>query len=263
MSVFEKPDYYSAEHAAAFQFPAVAASYWTRPPYPPQTFDELQRLIVDQPRTVLDVGCGIGNFARELAPRVERVDAVDISVPMLDEARRQPGGDASNIRWLLVSAETADLHPPYALIVAGASLHWMDWNIVLPRFARILTPNGVLVIVEEVTAPPPWQGELMPIILKYTTNRTLDLSFDWIRHLHDNGLLELRREIRTDSVPFAQPVERYVESFHARESLTRERLGPARAAAFDAELGALLARHTSADVSLNVSAQIWIAKPKP
>jgi hypothetical protein len=30
------------------------------------------------------------------------------------------------------------LQPPYALVTAGAGLHWMDWNIVMLRFADLI-----------------------------------------------------------------------------------------------------------------------------
>ena len=257
-----KPDFYSSDHAAAFQFPGVAAAYWTRPPYPPHTFHELERLIVDEPRVALDAGCGIGNFARELAPRVDRMDALDVSAPMIEEARRQPGGDAPNIRWILGPAETAPLEPAYALIVAGAALHWFDWATVLPRFGSVLTPNGALAVVEDVIAPPAWQPELLPLILRYTTNPTLDLSWNWIHHLRDSGLLDLCTEIRTASIEFRQPVADYIESFHARESLTRERLGSECAAAFDTTLRAILGRYVDSHVTLTISAHIWVTKPK-
>ena len=57
--------------------------YHLRPAYPPETFALLNELIVDELRVVLDVGCGPGNVARPMAEYVERVDAVDISLPML------------------------------------------------------------------------------------------------------------------------------------------------------------------------------------
>ena len=55
-----KPDFLGDESAAAFQDADVAAAYQHRPPYPPAVFDILATLVVDQPRHVLDVGCGTG-----------------------------------------------------------------------------------------------------------------------------------------------------------------------------------------------------------
>jgi SAM-dependent methyltransferase len=256
-----KPEFYSAEHASAFQFPGVAVSYATRPAYPPALFTRLLELIVDDPRAVLDLGCGTGFLARGLAPRVLRVDALDISTAMLDEGRRQPGGEAANIRWLLGTAETGPLDPPYGLVVGGASLHWMEWAVVLPRLAFVLTPHGSMAIVDIYTVPPPWWTELLPILRRYSTNPALRLDWDWITYLHEQGLLDIRERARMDPVPFVQSLDDYVESFHAHESLTRERLGPSRANAFDAEVRALVSPHAGAEVKLTTHVDLTIGRP--
>src|SRR5262249_58459353 len=127
-----------------FQHQSVVDRYHLRPTYPPETFELLNDLIVDEPRAVLDVGCGTGNVARPLAAYVERVDAVDLSLPMLERARTLPGGDSPKIRWLHGRAEEVELEPPYALVTAGASLHWMGGDVVLPRLARALRQHGLL-----------------------------------------------------------------------------------------------------------------------
>jgi SAM-dependent methyltransferase len=261
MTTVHKPDFYSAEHAVAFTFHGVVASYWTRPPYPQATYDVLLGLVVDEPRPVLDLGCGTGILARNLASRVDRVDALDISRPMIEEARRQPGGDAANIRWIIGAAESALVDPPYALVVAGASLHWMDWNIVMPRLADMLTPGGVLAIVGDHTVPPPWWDELLPVILRYSTNPTLRLEFDWIAYLHERGLFKIVQRVETESETFSQPLAHYVESFHARESLTRERLTPEEASSFDREVGAIVRRYVPGDVTLSHRAHLVWGKP--
>src|SRR5437870_3196445 len=100
-----KPDFYATVHGEAFIDPDVAAVYHTRPPYPDEVFEILEGLLVDQPRVVLDLGCGTGAIARRFAPLVDRVDAVDISSPMIDEGKRSPGGDHPALRWILGSAE--------------------------------------------------------------------------------------------------------------------------------------------------------------
>jgi len=43
---------------------------------------------------VLDIGCGTGFIARELADRVTHVDALDISPAMIEQGKRLPRGDA-------------------------------------------------------------------------------------------------------------------------------------------------------------------------
>ncbi|NUR97352.1 MAG: class I SAM-dependent methyltransferase, partial [Kribbellaceae bacterium] len=85
------------ELAATFKQQAVAEAYQHRPPYPDEVFDRLLELITDTPRRVLDIGAGEGAIARPLAPRVEHVDAIDFSRPMVDAGKQRPGGDHPNL----------------------------------------------------------------------------------------------------------------------------------------------------------------------
>ncbi len=78
------PSIQGAHNAGRFQDQSVVDRYHLRPTYPLELFAILNELIVDEPRTVLDIGCGTGNIARPLADYVERIDAVDLSLPMLD-----------------------------------------------------------------------------------------------------------------------------------------------------------------------------------
>ncbi|HWE63965.1 MAG TPA: class I SAM-dependent methyltransferase, partial [Chloroflexota bacterium] len=88
--MIQKPRHFAFAYAAAFQERSVADAYRYRPPYPPAVFDVLLGLVNTQPRLILDVGCGTGNLARSLATTVERVDAVDCSLEMIEHGRRLP-----------------------------------------------------------------------------------------------------------------------------------------------------------------------------
>ena len=112
-----KPPGWDVRYAAVFQEPDVVASYPNRPPYPQAVIDELARF----GGPILDAGCGTGELARRLAPLVERVDAVDVSGPMLDLAQTLSG--AERVHWVHGGIEDVPLDPPYALVVAGDSVH--------------------------------------------------------------------------------------------------------------------------------------------
>jgi SAM-dependent methyltransferase len=115
------PFLHGAHNAGRFQDQSVVDRYHLRPAYPPETFTILNELIVDEPRAVLDVGCGTGNVARPLTEYVEHIDAVDLSLPMLERARMLPGGDSPKIRWLHGRAEDVETQPPYALVQVQAA----------------------------------------------------------------------------------------------------------------------------------------------
>ena len=231
-----KPAHLAPEYGAMFRDRSVAAAYPHRPPYPVAVFDALTELIAETPRTVLDAGCGTGDIARPLAMRVERVDAVDASEAMIAQGRRQPGGDAPNLRWLLAMVEDAPLSPPYALITAGESLHWFDWEAVFPRFAAALTPGGALAIIGRS-----WETDEkreLPIIVRYSTNRDFR-PYNLVDELTARGLFARQGQRRVGPEPWRPTIAEYIECRHSQNGLSRERMGAA-AEPFDAETRAAL-----------------------
>jgi SAM-dependent methyltransferase len=218
--------------AATFAHRGVAAAYRHRPPYPAEVFGILERLITDRPRTVLDLGTGEGALARPLASIVDQVDAIDISAAMVEKGRRRPGGAQANLRWIVGPAETAELGGPYALVTAGASLHWMSWPRTLPRVAAAMTEHACLAIVEHGPHELPWSEELTGIIARHSRNPDYDPGFSLVSALSQSGLFALSGRVRTEPVLFSQPVAEYVEQFHSTASLARELMPVEESAAF-------------------------------
>ena len=106
------------------------------------------------------------------------------------------------------AAETLPLDPPYDLVTAGTSLHWMDWPRLLPRLQTLLTPSGRLVIVEEDRLPLPWEDELHRLIRQYSTNRDYT-RVDLVTELVRRGLFRLEGRQRTAPETFVQPLDAY------------------------------------------------------
>ena len=238
-AVKPKPRHLDRDYAEQFMDRSVVEAYRFRPPYPDETFDVLEELLADEPRVVLDAGCGTGSIARWLAGRVDRVDAIDFSRHMVETGRRLPGGDRPNLRWTVAAMEDAPLAGPYGLVTAGQSLHWMQWDVVIPRFREALTPSGKLVLIGHDFVPAPWDAPLKQILARYSTNRDY-APYDPVQELVDRGLFERQGVRRTGFVPLVSTVDDYVESFHSANGFSRERMDPAAAAAFDAEVRALV-----------------------
>src|SRR5690348_3598407 len=114
-----KPDHLTNEFGVQFQDQSIADVYDKRPPYPAETLDILLRLIVDQPAHVLELGCGTGDIARRLAPRVTQLDAVDPSAAMLAVGKTLSGGEHTHLRWIQQTAEEFTAASPYALVIAA------------------------------------------------------------------------------------------------------------------------------------------------
>jgi SAM-dependent methyltransferase len=216
-----------------FGHPGVAAAYRHRPPYPAEVFDQIERLIVDEPRAVLDLGAGEGALARMLAPRVDRVDAVDISEAMIAAGRDRPGGRHPNLRWIVGAAESADLDGPYALVTAGASLHWMDWDVTLGRIAEVMTPHAQLAVVEHGPRDQPWVDDLLEVIRRHSRSPNFDRTFSLIDALTERGLYAVTDRTAIGPVPFEQSVGDYIEQLHSTSSLAREHMSADEIEEFD------------------------------
>lgn len=241
-------------YATRFQDQSVVDRYHLRLAYPPEVFAILQELIVDEPRVVLDVGCGPGTITHTLLDAAERIDAVDISLQMLEQARTLPGGNSPKIRWLLGRAEDVALEPPYALITAGRSLHWLDWGVALPR--------GVLAIVYAKEQNSPWQQEWREMINHYATRFQFSSRESMIAQLENAHLFQQLGEHTTAPMTQQQPMEDYLAGQHSRSDFSLDRMPGEQAERFDAEARALLAPFASKGVlTVEVVGQVLWGKP--
>jgi SAM-dependent methyltransferase len=253
-----KPKHLGPEYGAQFRDASIAATYRYRPPYPQEAIDVIAGLLPAGAPRVLDVGCGSGDLAIPLSLRVGHVDGLDPSAALLARARRREGGDAANVRWIEGMAEDAPLEGPYGLVTAGACIHWMEWSVVFDRFREMLVADGEVVLAERTLEPLPFGEELRALCSRYSTNRDFR-PYDAFALLTEGGWFRPRGEHRTRPVPFEQPVEEYVASFHSRNGLSQDRMGAEAARAFDDALTELVARHCpDGRVRLEVGARlVW------
>ena len=224
-----------------------------RPSYSDELFDLLERLIVDEPRVVLDIGCGTGAIARPLAARVDWVDAIDGSARMIETARGLASG-VSNVRWICDAPEQARIDPPYALATAGIGVRALNWQVVLPRVRDALTPHGQLALIEDCFSPTPWQAELNRWLSRYSGTercRTCTIADE----LAQAGLFMPLGEMETAEVACGEPVDAYVQSLHSRETFSTLADGET----FDATVRAIVMPFSAAGMlSLAVRAKvIW------
>jgi trans-aconitate 2-methyltransferase len=107
--------------------------------------DLLNRIDVERPRTVCDLGCGTGHLTLELKKRWPdaRVFGVDSSPDMLAKAREVAPG------LTFTQADVASWQPdrPLDVIFCNAVLHWLpDHGRVFPRLLGLLAKGGVLAV---------------------------------------------------------------------------------------------------------------------
>ena len=130
--------------------------------------DLLAQVPLQQPRTVIDLGCGPGNSTELLIQRFPnaQVTGLDSSPDMLQQARQR----LPNCAFL--EADLASWTPPPQadLLFSNAVFHWVpDHPHVLQRFIDALPPGGVLAVqmpdntrepshllMQEVAKKGPW-----------------------------------------------------------------------------------------------------------
>ena len=106
--------------------------------------------------SILDLGCGNGELARELAKRGHRGSylGVDFSLPLLREAESQPEGFSpkfmeADLTKLSVTSNQLSVTDHWSLITAFAVLHHIPSNelrlYILQTVRQLLQPNGLFI----------------------------------------------------------------------------------------------------------------------
>lgn len=105
----------------------------------------LDRVPLEAPRLIYDLGCGDGQMARLMAQRwpEAQVYGLDNSPQMLEKARAEP----SRVEWGEADIHTWQPAQPPDLIYSNATLQWLDGHATLfPRLLESLASGGCLAV---------------------------------------------------------------------------------------------------------------------
>jgi len=114
-----------------------------------------ERLLRSVPRTcrrALDVGCGLGAFARRLSTLSDQVDGVDGDPGVIRRAR-ELSVHVRNVRFIEADFMSWTADGPYDFISMIAALHHLPFGDALTKAAELLAPAGVLVVLGLDRAP--------------------------------------------------------------------------------------------------------------
>jgi SAM-dependent methyltransferase len=250
MSMSEEAAAYRAL-GSRFSAERMAENYLFRPPYPREVYEVLLELIRGHPRILLDAGCGTGKITLELIDQIDRADAIDPSDAMLGVARTLPKAESAKIRWIHARIEDAPLEPPYGLIVAASSIHWMDLDRTLPRFAGALADGAMLALLDgDAPVDAPWEREETAFMIDFLAAHEGRPRNWWktVRERFDEPVLvhpafEPVGHRITAPVSFSQSVADYLRCQHSRATWSEDHLGEKASAEFDAAMTAILGRH--------------------
>lgn len=105
----------------------------------------MDRIPLEAPKVVYDLGCGTGHITRIMADRwpPATVYGVENSEEMLHKAQAVSG----DIRWKQADISNWTPDKPTDLIFSNAALHWLaDHETLFPRLFGYLNPGGVLAV---------------------------------------------------------------------------------------------------------------------
>ncbi len=92
---------------------------------------------------VLEVGCGTGYLAEQLAPKSHHYVMTDLSYPLLSQAQGKMSGE--NVSAVVVNGELPCFTAGFDVIVANLVLHWFENpKNALNSLAACLKPGGML-----------------------------------------------------------------------------------------------------------------------
>ena len=104
--------------------------------------------------SVLDVGCGVGRWSRELASRGARVTGVDLSPTMIAQAKQRAAaqGVAERCRFLVQDLAVLDAGQKFDLVLGVTVLqHILDpqaLRAAMQRMVAHLTEGGTVILLE-------------------------------------------------------------------------------------------------------------------
>jgi ubiquinone/menaquinone biosynthesis C-methylase UbiE len=231
---------------ASFEEREVVDNYIYRPPYPMAIFQRLLELTPEH-EAMLDIGCGPGKMSRPMTRLFKSVTAVDPSSNMIALGQSLPEGNAPNLHWINGLAEEASLGDDrFDLMVAAASIHWMDHERLFPKLAKHAKPQHVFAVISGDTPDdPPWEDDWTKFLEKWVPVLT-GAPFDPVKKREVwqsyRDYLDLAGSEDVVSAPFSQSVEDFIRCQHSRDTFTPSRLGDLKAA-FDAELSDILRGH--------------------
>ena len=151
---------------------------------------------------IVDLGTGTGSLGRLFAERGCRVTGVDISAPLVDEARALDNATGVDTSYVNAPAEATGLAADaFDLVCAGQCWHWFDRPAAAREAKRLLRDDGTIVIAHFDWLP--FTGNVVAategLILQYNPSwpfaRGAGIYPQWLTDLREGGFPASRRSL--------------------------------------------------------------------
>ena len=237
-------------------FGATAQDYARhRAGFPDFFFARVEGLGIGLPgQRIVDLGTGTGTLARGFAARGCDVIGIDPAETMLEQARQLDAAAGVSTRYITASAEDTGLPDASADIVsAGQCWHWFDRPRAAREVARLLVPDGRVLIAHFDWIP--LEGNVVrateQLIERFnpawTMGNGLGLHPQWLRDLGEAGFRDIETFSQDSDVPYTS--EAWRGRIRASAGVAASLPAP-EVAAFDAALAELLATRYPGDTLL-------------
>ena len=153
------------------------------------SIDLAQRIRIDHPASIIDLGCGPGNSTavlRERWPDAEIV-GLDSSEEMIEQAARDyPAG-----KWVVGDAACVPPDRGYDIVFSNAALQWIpDHERLIPRLFRLVNRGGSLAVQVPANHGSPLHQALVtvsrsPQLRAFTTGREGLLHYHEAEYYYD------------------------------------------------------------------------------
>ncbi|MHC4840080.1 MAG: class I SAM-dependent methyltransferase [Planctomycetota bacterium] len=231
-----KPAHLGPKYGQQWLVPEMAKAYAARRPYPLELVDALAELAVPGP--VLEIGAGTGDLTHLLVQEFDDVTAIELSPAMADIGRNR----APAANWVIAPFEDAEASGPYGLIVAAECLHWMEWDVALPKIGKLLSERAVLALVGRESVVPDWWPSVVELIARYSTCREF-AQYDLIEELESRGLFQEVGRRSIGPIEFTDTPAAWLKRTHSVNGFSRAEMTNEAADAFDAAISAVMAQH--------------------
>lgn len=144
--------------------------------YPPIFYEKIRNrgLCADGQR-VLDLGTGTGVLPRNLYPYGAKWTGIDISQQQINQAKKLAGQAHLNLDFMAVSAEDMEFPEHSFDVITACQCFWyFDHEIIAPKLAQLLKPDGrlLLLYMAWLSFEDQIAGASERLVLKYHPNWT-------------------------------------------------------------------------------------------
>ena len=109
------------------------------------SIDLSPRVNIENPKCIIDIGCGPGNSTRVLRGRWPdaKIAGLDSSAAMIEKAKE----DYPGIEWITADASAFMHEKKYDIVFSNAAIQWIpDHEVLVPHLFEIVNRGGALAV---------------------------------------------------------------------------------------------------------------------